>query len=1467
MNVLITCGRSHLQIFILYSLFFCLEGCSLGNGPILGNTTSDYELEVGSTLVLNCTITNHEMLSGSNSSNILFTFGNNTVSQSLVFLLDSHTAQLRIPNAQVQHSGKYMCNVKQENGDAFLICLTQVLVGYKPQPVNKFGCISESFQNLTCCWTPSYNPVVTTYKLYNMWYAMLPHYTGILQLCPEQVNKTCCQWRMDTLPSYKRDQTDLYFNLTSVNIFGSLVEIFNHSHFQIVLPDAPLNLKVANKSQTEINITWIPPKGFQYEQFLPGLHYQLWYRNKNSQDEWKIREVGIDKTGYILRGLIPYIHYEIRVRCRSSKADLVSGNMWSVFNTISCRTPSDVPYLNPVIRKEAFQQTVHKERNITLYWKPVPKEHYNGEDFHYVIECHMNYKSHSKQTHLVKRVRVGNFLTSYTFDHLAVKTPYRFIFYSVNREGQSDNSSGIIVNSVENIIPGPVNITVVFNVNGTYEIEWGYPTEEVHITNFTVFWCNGPRPFLCSHPINWKTIPADINRTEFGFEKVLNYQFAVAANSEKLTSGMVWALCVVSTEKALNKVSIVVQPYSESSLIVKWTLSCEAEKKVINNYIVYYCRSTSNHTCLEPYELVKVNNPYAEEMILSSGLQPFTTYSVKVQTETLYGLLSEFSYTELATTEMGTPTEPLNLHGTTNSTAISLSWKRPERPNGILDHYIVWLNEHTIKVDHCMESWFCSIVLDENIKSFTNYSVSVQACNKNLCSKNSSIFYAMIDIRAPGMMNEPVIEILNTSTVYLRWVPPDEPNGPIDLYILYVSTGNTTDTGNKVYNISNISGSETSTYFWPDCGESDSSKVFTFRIQAVNIKNQSLLKSPLSNEIESRLCGPKGPEAILVIGIVGGSCLGLILLVFVLYAVVRWMKKKVDWMNKIKVQLPSGLDAPHPNTFSDCQKLKKGLIRSDSYPNKSPIFDHIGLFSDVAGFTERQGSLNSHCSSSSTDELLQKKTGLCDTYRTKHKNKTDLTLQDDHESIINHTHLSSDSGTEIDILPPISLRRDPSEVTDKMLLSCSQPSLPNSEEIQYADSRDSGLDHDHIDDKRKGFHHSQSGVQQPYSRFSQDTGYTSFPNQNSNLTLSRHLTVSEPSVHGEEEEVQVIPYYLRFGLAKSVGNIIEENRNPPLILDEDHPGAVSYSKFGVMHPMNQGRERNQTASLVSDYSKSFPVSQRNPWSYASSPNQPVSKGYVSVTQVKNFTVPNDMEKPNNSGLYLKFGVDPEVPESFPASSGYVCVQSNFSSQSLPEIDKGTRFGLDMVLEFDDKSPNLKITGNDESLLKPSTNCLDCETTESIPPENSNDNDIKSSTPLLDEDNLSSKNNMEQLSGIFSAEGYIQCNIPQYSGVNEHVEELDSETPDWMRTLNETTNTVGTSNVHEKNSDYVPHFHPHHLPSEVPLKNFSDNSRNNGYVPWGDSVKNKCDEKDNSTELVVGVDDGIKETTTFCDLMI
>lgn len=1441
MTVGITCVTAWLRVFILYSIVFYLEGCGDGNGKSLGTITPDYDLEVGSTLVLNCTVFSDRNVDSWNSSNIFFQFDNTTISPEFVFTLDSQTAQLSIPNAQLQQSGMYFCKVKPLDGASITLCLSKVSVGYKPQPVEKFWCVSESFLNLTCCWIPQYNPVNTTYWLFNMWYASPPGYPGIPQKCPVSLNLTCCQWRLDTSPSYKRYQDKLYFRLNSENVFGTYVENFQQDHFEIVRPDAPLNMHIINKSQDEIVIGWVPPKGFQYGEFKHGLHYQLSYRNSHSPDKWKIRELGKDVIQYTLTGLIPYVNYVIQVHCRSSKVDPEVEEMWSKFTQISCRTNADVPYLVPIIRSEAFEQNImYLERSITLYWQPVPEENYNGQDFYYMIVCQIDYSSHSERTIAVKRVE--GYVTTYRFDHLTLKVPYKFILYSINKEGRSENSSQVFVDSVENTIPKPTNITAVNYVNGTHTLQWSYPKGKVSVTSYTVFWCNNPkpRPFTCTHPVSWKTLKADENAITFDFEKDLSYQFAVAANSAKATSGMEWALCIVSVDKPLDKLVIDAYAYDESTLIVKWTSTCKAQKKVIQEYIVQYCQSSLNHTCLEPYKQVIVNDSEADAMTLTGELRPFTLYLVSVQTKTHNNMYSEFSDKVLATTKMGKPTEPLNLRGKTNSTTISITWERPKHPNGILLHYIVWFNERHKKIQHCVENDFCSTALDEDLISFTNYSVSVQACNQYFCSNRSNIFYALVDIKAPGIMESPVIEILNTTTVRVRWTSPDEPNGPIDLYLLHIGWANTTDSGETVYNITTVSGSHTLTYFRPDCADSGKSKMFSFQIQAANIKNQSLLIGPLSNRTETRLCVPEGPEAALVIGVVVGSCLGLVLLVLVLASLVRWMKNKIDWMNDIKVQLPSGLDAPNSHPFSDYEKFKRDLIRNCSYPNTSPTFDHLSSFSDIAGLTERQGSLNSHCSSSSTDQLLQKKTKICDSYR-----RNDLTIQGGHgsaTSITNRTNLSSDSGTEIDLHPPPS---PVSEKTSCMPHSCSRPGLPKVEEIQDTNSRDSGLDRDHPDDSRERYFYSQNHVQQPYSRFGQGSGYVSFPGQNNNLSLSNYLANSEPSIHGEEDLVEpvTVPPYSRFGLAKSVGSVIEETRDSPSIQEEGQLSALSYSKFGVMSPIYQSRDRNPTIGIVFDHSRPFDVPNKRLLDSTTNQSKPVSKGYVSMTQAENFTVPGSFKEPSKQGSYSKFLVEPKDKIS-PSLSGYVSLHDNSSPDSLPQANsidnKGySRFGVDPILDDDDITPlevcfDQETVNSDKLLLKP--------------PETSDGGSRQ--CPLLDEIN---DDDDKLLHLDFSVNGYVQCPVPHDDEIDDHIENLDSEKPKWTSTMNDLSKPMGVFDFNDNTSGYVSKFQPHRLPSDL-SQNFS--FKNNGYVSLGESSQNGDTQKKNTTNsgLVVGVND-------------
>lgn len=85
----------------------------------------DITLIEGSDLEINCTI--FEVQGLRNSSNIVWRVNNAELNSSLVSTLDERTAQLKIPNVTVGHSGKYWCVLKPNDG----VCLNSVCIGSK----------------------------------------------------------------------------------------------------------------------------------------------------------------------------------------------------------------------------------------------------------------------------------------------------------------------------------------------------------------------------------------------------------------------------------------------------------------------------------------------------------------------------------------------------------------------------------------------------------------------------------------------------------------------------------------------------------------------------------------------------------------------------------------------------------------------------------------------------------------------------------------------------------------------------------------------------------------------------------------------------------------------------------------------------------------------------------------------------------------------------------------------------------------------------------------------------------------------------------------------------------------------------------------------------------------------------------------------------------------------------------------
>ena len=700
-------------------------------------------------------------------------------------------------------------------------------------------------------------------------------------------------------------------------------------------------------------------------------------------------------------------------------------------------------------------------RSITLFWKAVPFEFHNGKDFHYLVEHKRIAKRHSRDINLLNEigdnpVRTHN--TTYTFNHMKSDWTYEFTVYGVNTQGRSSNYSQIIVESNDLIPHKPIGIDVYSFGGGRYEVQWSKPRvsqSNDQIVNFTVFWCKNlrPRPFPCEGPIDWvhtKNMSIALELPDIA----TNYQFAVSANTESSSSGMSWAECIVPINGRLDKLSDVsLKVINSTSMYVIWKLNCPAQRRVVEGYKINYCVTRDNSCSIcEKQDSVEVDNS-AENFILND-LEPFTSYKVTVLAYSDLGP-SEESDRRCDQTLSASPSDaPSHLEVTEETErSISISWQVPMVPNGIIDHYLISSNdsERPFKVlsqDNCNSST-CSYVMT-NLKSYRWHDLTVKACHSGIyCSPPSPSLTAHTREWYPFQMVPPRSEVINSTSVHIMWSLPIVTNGPIDYYSLKVVRS---DNSSEIYN---VSGKYMDFYLNLDC-DATVDHTTTFRpqysvqIAAVNLRDGRHLMAQYSESTNLNACLLLSSSPWLyILGLVGGTSLGMIILVLVLVSLAKWMKKRINTYRELQIDLPKGLEVPRLVT-EDRDPLSS-LSHTDSFKN----INDEAHDDDSDSFKNRHGSGLSHTSNSSTELLFKHNSNQ------KNDNLFRMTSHDSgqQESISSHysteAHMSSDSGVEIE--------NHQNSVNDmqRQIRTSPKPSLPIVDELANSDSsgsKDSGLD-------------------------------------------------------------------------------------------------------------------------------------------------------------------------------------------------------------------------------------------------------------------------------------------------------------------------------------------------------------------------------------------------------------------------
>lgn len=965
-------------------------GVTVPNGDII--------LEYGSPLEILCVLNpwNNE---GRNASSLIFYHNAALVPPEFLSVVNSTTLRLYVEKPPPSNS-MYYCKLKA-NPELGLpevpVCLNTVAVGYKPMEVQNFSCISHNWDNLTCTWTPPLNYVKTTYKL--VYY--LPGRAGgrFSYACPDNtdVRENRCFWDQSTSNPYRQPYEYYYFVMTAENAFGNLTSRIKFHHYAHVIPSKAINLTLIEKTSSSALIQW--SVGYPMQNFPPGVVQKVEYQSQwDNRDYWQVvntSHLNIKNASHRLNITdLTHAHtfYDIRVFMRSAAA--IGDDKWSQPATITVKTRPTIPGAAPKTDIGSFEVTgTLNSRDIYVYWQQIPEDLFNGDNFEYRVI--------SVEEDGLKRNLYANETTkAYAkFKGLSLNS-YRFKIVSSNQEGYSLDFAEVFVPAHSKSVPEPLSFTKIAFDHRIYELSWRPPAESYRIHSYTIFWCENKmdRPYQCTGYLNWTHVPKDVTIKNITVPEDKIYQFAIAANSKTESSGMVWASCTVIHNKVLGKMrSVWINRIGSTFIEVGWKLECSDRIGEVEGFRIYYCPIVSpyNTTCKVPEKNTTIPGDIMMIHGNVTGLTPYTTYMVTITVLTKSGE-GQPSDKQYKTTLEAAPDTPQDVAASEiTNTSMLVTWKPPAAINGVLRYYIVHYNDIKINAEHATEMRLV------NLSSYTNYSISISACTV-VCSEMSPPIYAQTAIGQPGIMDRPTVRFINSSQVLVSWMPPFHPAGYLDYYEVMVEQSDGQHNSSK-YKY-NSTGTESQVPI-PDCDVEGLHLRYTFSVRAVNIgPDNTTYYGPWSNPGEGS-CYASGPSQDIMVIIWVFS-----LLVFSALALAFGYISKRIWycckeMQNVEVKLPPGLAPP----------IEKEKDQEH----------HLTMH----GWTKQPRSENEHKSQADQELLLQKK----ETSQRDGESEGDQAsvgegdgdssgCSSGHDSvsssITSGTHISSDSGTEVDQRAP-----------------------------------------------------------------------------------------------------------------------------------------------------------------------------------------------------------------------------------------------------------------------------------------------------------------------------------------------------------------------------------------------------------------------------------------------------------------
>ncbi|KAK4871636.1 hypothetical protein RN001_015760 [Aquatica leii] len=918
------CGWLLISV-LLISVVYAERECSKGLlTPGYTDPHGDILIEYGDPLDIICVLNdNYTKEHGEYSSkNLYFVRDEKIIPSEMIEILNSSSIRLHIEKPP-KSSSVYTCKLR--NGTQAAVCFNNVIVGTKPLPVEDFECIGYNYENLTCTWTAPENFAKTTYTLKYFFPGRAGRYSR--SVCPkieqlhdyENQKKFRCFWTIQTDPPYRQVQRTIYFELNMTNYFGSTQINHTFSHFQHVLSGPPDNLTAVNTTSESVYLRWSVPISMQA--FPPGLQHRILYQSQYEK-EWQLggffNTTHTEDTSYVYFNLtnLKYAHtlYDIRVSMRSVAADPDDEFMWSKNSSLTIITRSRLPGRPPVTNIGSFEVVSSgntlNQREVFIYWQQIPQSLANGPNFTYAVEV--------IGRNDIELVEVTDAYAK--FRNLSVYESYTFDIWSQNSVGRSKEKSVVVVPSQTQRVDEPLSYTKIAFGDGKYELSWKAPKRSMFYTSpveyYTIFWCthDRDRPYQCTGYLSWIEIPSDKKIFNITVSEDKIHQFAISANTNTSSSGMVWAACTVIHNQAIGKMkNVQISQVYETAIQVSWKLECSDRVGSVEGFVIYYCSivEPSLINCIGPEQSLVINDTTAEQVNIT-GLKPYKTYMLAVSVITKHNSQSQKSDYQYATTLEGAPSPPYDLKvlNVTNS-SISISWSKPDAINGKMKYYRIIYNNRSDTVEAGHQEYTIN-----DLYSYVIYNLSVVACTSHCSAASPSKLVRTLG-GYPGKTSQPGVTFQNNSFILVEWDKPEFPRGKNDIY--EVSFKEKLRYENRTNPVINVTRPR---YGIEDCGGDGKYNSFYVSVRAINFVNGKRYEGPWSDELESFCLATQNAWVWLLIP------LSLIFVVGFFY-LGKKMYFRYREMRNVEVTLPPGLTRMDP-TDMDLTHWGSSKIQDDA---------------------------------------------------------------------------------------------------------------------------------------------------------------------------------------------------------------------------------------------------------------------------------------------------------------------------------------------------------------------------------------------------------------------------------------------------------------------------------------------------------------------------------------------------------